>query len=987
MKSASAFALDNSTLEDGPVYDLKDRVVLHKVRLWLLKTKEKDLRNKMKQLAQKENELKIEVETSVKELAKEQKAIHRNLAKIHVEESFLRSQIDVMCMPEPSIPKTSYLYTINKERKQQVTQALSRIVEQRSIQREKLKSSNKTKKLMQTLLKDALLENLASYEIRSIGLVNCRELFDIRVKEAECRDELEVVINSREVAKLRLLDLEKRAKASSGFSIIDYKGFRRRSWGPMCNLPAHLERTLEEFAKIIRASGLIRTRRADEKSYSMVFSGSDLVSWTLMSKVIDDQASARIIGQLLLKMGIIYKVETNREWGLGSNYYRFHEDDRVIRRKTKAGWLIKFGGWRKKKVRYYVWDSDRRLFFEFKAKRDKQAIYQYPLGPDTKVNPLPQDAPNIWPIELHLRNPNYNLKVAAQSESDQIRWLRVFELCVKASEDSHQRSRVPTMAKSDTTFLQYNLLRTRNRLKWVQLFKTITAAHPEVKLVRQRLAEICVHFSSFPGKVDELLSDRTNAVGMLFVDFDELFLSPMNLLKRECNFSGMKSAATFSVNDINEFIKHAYEMCLNLCPASISHSLKFEFRKAIRRRVLNPAVFDALFPVYCQMSRDQDMALEDKVNEIRGLEPENFGISEEFCLSSDQLHRRSIAQQLELDQEEASSTEQKDKGLSIPESAEKDDFSEEWKEKARSISPSVEKLETRVTSPEDLLYSSPKVSPNPEPYPERSNCDLPPLAPRVNRTNLKPSDSHNDEYRSPQEGKENRLVMEPMTLDPVPLFFHVKGNREASFSPDFFVEEEEALPIPIEQTRKLPIKKKSSNSISKNRPNPYQPAIDKLEEVMSARTPSDKLRCVVELKDVLCQLFVQDRGLVSNWNNRLSLSQVQVEAPQAPSITNSEGEYEYLSILSESGEEEKCFSSDAKKIDSNEMISLFSYIIAHARLKNLNACISLMDDFMDEDERLMKPGFYITTLKAAVRGIMDGSVFNDPNSPAFPQYQ
>lgn len=76
-----------------------------------------------------------------------------------------------------------------------------------------------------------------------------------------------------------------------------------------------------------------------------------------------------------------------------------------------------------------------------------------------------------------------------------------------------------------------------------------------------------------------------------------------------------------------------------------------------------------------------------------------------------------------------------------------------------------------------------------------------------------------------------------------------------------------------------------------------------------------------------------------------------------------------------------------KKIDSNEMISLFSYIIAHARLRNLNACISLMDDFMDEDERLMKPGFYITTLKAAVRGIMDGSVFNDPNSPAFPQFQ
>lgn len=385
------------------------------------------------------------------------------------------------------------------------------------------------------------------------------------------------------------------------------------------------------------------------------------------------------------------------------------------------------------------------------------------------------------------------------------------------------------------------------------------------------------------------------------------------------------------------------------------------------------------------MSRDQDMALEDKVNEIRGLEPENFGISEEFCLSCDQLHRRSIAQQLELDQEEASSTEQKDKGLSIPESAEKDDFSEDWKGKAASITPSVDKLETKVTSPEDLLYSSPKVSPNTEPYVDRSSCDLHPLTPRVNRASTNPSDSQNIEYRSPQEGKENRLVMEPMTLDPVPLFFHVKGNREASFSPDFYVEEEETPNIPIEQTRKLPMKK-STTSISKNRPNPYQPAIDKLEEVMSARTPSDKLRCVVELKDVLCQLFVQDRGLVSSWTNRLSLS--QVEAPQAPSITNSEGEYEYLSILSESGgEEEKCFSSDAKKIDSNEMISLFSYIIAHARLRNLNACISLMDDFMDEDERLMKPGFYITTLKAAVRGIMDGSVFNDPNSPAFPQFQ
>merc|ERR1712228_375776 len=61
-------------------------------------------------------------------------------------------------------------------------------------------------------------------------------------------------------------------------------------------------------------------------------------------------------------------------------------------------------------------------------------------------------------------------------------------------------------------------------------------------------------------------------------------------------------------------------------------------------------------------------------------------------------------------------------------------------------------------------------------------------------------------------------------------------------------------------------------------------------------------------------------------------------------------------------------------ISSDDMIPLFCFILVQSKIQSICAEIAFMSDFMNEEEKQMKAGYYLTTLRAATSALRDNKL-------------
>jgi len=382
----------------------------------------------------------------------------------------------------------------------------------------------------------------------------------------------------------------------------------------------------------MRAGGLIRQRRYKGKTYSLVFIGSEMLTWCVKSGISPDRRTAATLGNLLLKTGLIYHVLEGKGFIDGFQVYRFRCDDTTLRNRTKQGWLSKRGRWRNK-LRYYVYDRELKQLSEYKTHEDDVPIYSYPLTHETVITQLEDD-----PLGFHiaLTNPDHEFVLWGDAISDVKSWVRTLKN-VGVENSESPRSPVEREESSESA-RQYQIFifhMASIRFSWSSMFG-------EFQNWKRDLFEpfrlLCIRKSkssdSIRERFSELLDQYDNPLGKLITKFCKFFLQPFYKTKmKSLECESIDRIISHAVDDLQSFLTHTHSILHHLLEHPKIKEEVFEIcNQCIVRKVFATEVYEALFNLYKALHREDDLQLTRRLKQLVHYRPRDFGVSRPFWL-------------------------------------------------------------------------------------------------------------------------------------------------------------------------------------------------------------------------------------------------------------------------------------------------------------------------------------------------------------------
>merc|ERR1712129_2727 len=185
---------------------------------------------------------------------------------------------------------------------------------------------------------------------------------------------------------------------------------------------------------------------------------------------------------------------------------------------------------------------------------------------------------------------------------------------------------------------------------------------------------------------------------------------------------------------------------------------------------------------------------------------------------------------------------------------------------------------------------------------------------------------------------------------------------------------------------------------------PFQTSIDKLWAMSYCHSPIEKLKMLVEFQQSIIenidehrrqhrkQSFVQESDNEQKEESEASilcLSEDDDENGRTHGfVIESDDDFEDMNALSLISYESTSENQNKREIETNkgtkrkrqckqllvsgdDMIPLFCFILVQSKMQSVLAEIAFIDDFMSEEEKQMKAGYYLTTLKAATTALRE----------------
>ncbi|KAL5483897.1 hypothetical protein EMCRGX_G020316 [Ephydatia muelleri] len=95
--------------------------------------------------------------------------------------------------------------------------------------------------------------------------------------------------------------------------------------------------------RLLVSKELLRDHKVMLRTYSLSFTGEELVQWLVANKEVADKDEGIIFGQALVESGVIHHVQDKHQFKIGDLVYRFRFDDRTFRAKYETADLVSRG--------------------------------------------------------------------------------------------------------------------------------------------------------------------------------------------------------------------------------------------------------------------------------------------------------------------------------------------------------------------------------------------------------------------------------------------------------------------------------------------------------------------------------------------------------------------------------------------------------------------------------------------------------------------
>jgi len=646
--------------------------------------------------------------------------------------------------------------------------------------------------------------------------------------------------------------------------------------------------------------------------------------------------------------------------------YRFRCDDQRIERISKMGWLDKVSRFRSRR-RFWIWDGVGRQLREYRQRGDSVPLCKYAFSKETKVTPSPTEH-----CVLFIRSRGQTLTLKAASKRERSGWLRVLkqghedddggkeDVANDAETGDQDNGPTDCQMSGEEQYEQFRHFRMTNRLKWSLLFGTMRP-DDAIHEFRTFVAEQCSMRSAasrteIARKVDELFLSNGSSIDALFASFHSLFLEPFEKINAgDLDMESVESIIALSREDLQSFLDLSQcRLHQILIPAAIRSAAVSGKQPAVIKVVrtliadkisdltFSSNVYSKVFPLYQRVHRDADRQVLELSRRARPLDTSHYHISEELQIDIEwfQLHGQCA---------DKTSLRRKQRG-------------------AFKLL-----LATPVRTASDR-ESTPSV--------------------------VSSSTSHSDGHSS------------SLSLGSIPCF---NGLRSSTFSVDLAALTQCESPRTSLQSQSRSQSQSQSQSQSHLQSGPFVECIEQFAKMSRARSPGRKLRCLVEVQQLLIKCIDRHRNRcgdssepavghleekeVEGEDDEMSIESLDYASDRGPCgqsggntrghgiMTADEDDEEdeavslvsYESIASEywtqrsqclpkskTGTKPKC---KQLLIASDDILPFFCYLLVQSQVECVNAEMAFMNDFMSDDEKQKKAGFYLTTLQAATSAL------------------
>lgn len=318
-------------------FSIEEEISLIQTHVWHTKRAENRLRRKLSSIDSKMEESRKQLQEVIRLMDEKRNDINDHLEKLSVTENSLRAQLNRMCSKQKNINNPKY----QRKHKKKLNSSLIMIVEQRIEYKDKLSTAECTQMLMQSLLSDESVpvdENEISPQLIAAldGNISptVSEYVYYRKDMSRAQNELVQCCQQREQANQALMNSRLRLKRNM-ISMKMNECHHHQSCKCKCNHPnmilieyeyddddydintmfqlptALLSAVLLKLCEDIRHSGLIRTQKRSGLNYIRVFVASELVTWMVKSHIVQSRYESCILSAMLVESGFIYCTQSN----------------------------------------------------------------------------------------------------------------------------------------------------------------------------------------------------------------------------------------------------------------------------------------------------------------------------------------------------------------------------------------------------------------------------------------------------------------------------------------------------------------------------------------------------------------------------------------------------------------------------------------------------------------------------------------------------